>query len=582
MTNSHHHHHRRGDPGLPKRGLYIFLGSLVATILVMEFYSGLFGPGGGGAGDAGTTLPEALSAARMAASVDADTGSSRPLPPRPQERKVPAEPRQPHVKPMEEEVKPVLAPPKAEEKPAAAAAAAAVLPKPKDPPASLLPPNREARCLAQDWVVKHKQLQDDMLAGKKTKRFLVVRPDCGYCGMCNRLNAIIGTYLLAVLTDRALVIDWRYPGKYGWQDNTNYLDPHLVDWKAQSAVGADTFDWPENKTLLLHGWNEGATIRDMLKVFKVFPDTMDVEENEAIILVYMGISPAESLKINPEARKRAVAKGLMTEDTVWDEDWDQQFAGCALRALFQPSKILQDFYCQLQGEGPGKGIGVHVRTGDDRTWNEEHANPTDEHFRFARCAEGMRQAMVKDYYTKEGFRTMAEAAVAKGGRRVDVEQWHVASDYQQVVDDVRKRFPARVASMDTFETEEMKQTGNIRVHSANTAHQQFPLGALLDLIQLSSTLAVVGTCRSTFSAAAGYFGMLPNEFTLLKRTNFEMRYFHSTDCPRMPKEDEAEIMCRELLVSSKDLVEDVLRTPAFITCPVPSSSSSGGGGGGKR
>jgi hypothetical protein len=545
-------------------------------------YSGLFGSGGGGTGDAGGTLPEAHSAARMA-SVEADMGSSsRPLPPRPHEEKLPAEPRLPHDSPIQNE-KAVLVPPKAKDKPttaAAAAPAAAVLLKNEDPPAPLLPPNREARCLAQDWVVKHKQLQDDMLAGEKPKRFLVVRPDCGYCGMCNRLNAIIGTYFLAVLTDRALVIDWRYPGKHGWQDNTNYLDPRLVDWRAQSAVGAEAFDWPENKTLLLHGWNDGATIRDMLKVPEVFPHTMDVEEHEAIILVYMGISPAESLKINPEAKKRAVAKGLMTEETVWDEDWDQQFAGCALRALFQPSKVLQDFYCELQGERPSKGIGVHVRTGDDRTWNQEHANPTDEHYRFARCAEGMRQAM-----SKEGFKEMVVGAGAGRGRRVDVEQWHVASDYQQVVDDVRARFPARVASMDTFESEEMKQTGSIRVHSANTAHQQFPLGPLLDLIQLSSTLAVVGTCRSTFSAAAGYFGMLPNEFTLLKRTNFEMRYFHSTDCPEMPKEDEAEGMCRELLVSNKELVEDVLRTPAFITCPASSSAAAaaaGGGGGGKE
>lgn len=59
---------------------------------------------------------------------------------------------------------------------------------------------------------------------------------------------------------------------------------------------------------------------------------------------------------------------------------------------------------------------------------------------------------------------------------------------------------------------------------------------------------MIGKCRSTHRAAAFFGGMLPNELTLLKRTNFKVRYFHSTACPEMPKEDEAEGMCRELLV----------------------------------
>jgi hypothetical protein len=47
---------------------------------------------------------------------------------------------------------------------------------------------------------------------------------------------------------------------------------------------------------------------------------------------------------------------------------------------------------------------------------------------------------------------------------------------------------------------------NVRAHSANTHHQQFTLGPLLDLVHLSSSMAVIGTCNSTFSASAGVVG----------------------------------------------------------------------------
>lgn len=103
--------------------------------------------------------------------------------------------------------------------------------------------NPEARCLAQRWIQKHAELQREMAEGKRPKRFVVYRPDCGYCGMCNRLNAILGHYLWAVLTDRAFVIDWRYPGKHGWKEGTHYLDPRAVNWTADYNVGKPTFEW---------------------------------------------------------------------------------------------------------------------------------------------------------------------------------------------------------------------------------------------------------------------------------------------------------------------------------------------------
>ena len=177
----------------------------------------------------------------------------------------------------------------------------------------------------------------------------------------------------------------------------------------------------------------------------------------------------------------------MTEDTEWSDAWNEAFKGCAVRALFKPSPALTKLYCgMLGGAGaPHRGIGIHVRTGerergahargsqqicdrsplhfrcacthsdlplclsclfpgDDRTWNVELSEPKDEHYRFARCADGMRRATLE-----------AEVNQAAAARPVDMDRWHVASDYQKVVDDVRAKYPDFVVSMEQdFEQKE--------------------------------------------------------------------------------------------------------------------------------
>ncbi len=89
----------------------------------------------------------------------------------------------------------------------------------------------------------------------------------------------------------------------------------------------------------------------------------------------------------------------------------------------------------------------NCRTGDDRTWNKEHSEPSDEHMRFADCAGGIRRAV------KEADLATAGTGAGGGGRAVDADRWHVASDYQKVVDDVRAKYPEFVRSMDSLAEE---------------------------------------------------------------------------------------------------------------------------------
>jgi hypothetical protein len=91
-----------------------------------------------------------------------------------------------------------------------------------------------------------------MLAGETPARYLVIQPECGYCGMCNRLNAILGSYMLAVLLGRALVIDWTWEGRW-FAKGTRYLEPNLIDWQAQSAVGKPYFKSDPGRTRCVRG-----------------------------------------------------------------------------------------------------------------------------------------------------------------------------------------------------------------------------------------------------------------------------------------------------------------------------------------
>ena len=150
------------------------------------------------------------------------------------------------------------------------------------------------RCLAQPWIQKHAQLQREMFEGKRPAKYLVYRPDCGYCGMCNRLNGMLGTYLAAVLMDRAFVIDWRYPGKHGWSEGTWFLDPRVVDWRAESAMGEGkpSFELPGNRTQMLEGW--GGDPGNAEEVFRT-TDFTSLDAHDAIVIRMVGEAPTLAL-----------------------------------------------------------------------------------------------------------------------------------------------------------------------------------------------------------------------------------------------------------------------------------------------
>lgn len=64
--------------------------------------------------------------------------------------------------------------------------------------------------------------------------------------------------------------------------------------------------------------------------------------------------------------------------------------------------------------------------------------------RFAECADGIRRAATEAGLERNG-------GGQSGGRAVDLDRWHVASDYQKVVDELRAKYTTYVRSIDSLQ-----------------------------------------------------------------------------------------------------------------------------------
>jgi len=56
---------------------------------------------------------------------------------------------------------------------------------------------------------------------------------------------------------------------------------------------------------------------------------------------------------------------LIKHEEEWTKEWDEEFKKCALRVLFKATPTLERHYCQIQKGRETRGIGIHVRTGEE-------------------------------------------------------------------------------------------------------------------------------------------------------------------------------------------------------------------------
>lgn len=390
---------------------------------------------------------------------------------------------------------------------------------------------------SQPWLPEFDRLQSVLAEkdGRQAARFVVMRPH-QRAGLGNRIRAVLGAFHFALLTRRALVLD--YPKAMANDTEAVLLRPNLVDWAATPSE--------LSKPVVLSGNRE--TFLATAEPAALWPSrpvvVMDGQNHD--------MSKALLANANLDSLRRAAQLDEAANAT-------SAWRACALRALFAPGPRLEAEVCrqvrspgfqrQLAGLGTATGsgkdaafapwLGIHLRSESPRTPIESPAwNSTlDAVSACAQALEGdLRAALAQfvrlqciggrppgsdDRSTAErDERERVDCACRRAKAMESNPQWMLMADHQTLVKAMRQRHPDRVLALDDATLRRhsgLNRAGNAtgRVMGEST------LGPLVDLSLAAGTLALVGTAGSSFSEVAALLaGAPPAAAMVLLRTPF--------------------------------------------------------------
>ena len=346
--------------------------------------------------------------------------------------------------------------------------------------AALLSPEREEeRKLAvcgSGWQEKYKRLHTDILQKRRPSKFLVYscagrKYGCG--GYGNRLNAIASLFLLAVLTDRAFIIDWR-----STISMDTFWEPKHIDWNfpVLSMTGLKS---------RRHFWGKGHPLNVGSDVVRPASDMNGIVEwikkediptyfNTPVEVVTNVWYLVDMILENPSTSDKAVQLGLRSSAGA-----KYSFLGCASDFLFKMSPILEK---ELEAARTSLGlprsmpfVGLHVRMGDEKFGFK--GRMTNDFKRFFECA-------------KQGERFLERA---DSGRYHEIK-WFLATDDTDVKSYARREYVDKVVTLN-LTIQHIDKLGKRDLSS------QGMLGVLLDHFFLSeSSISVLSP--STFGLTA--------------------------------------------------------------------------------
>jgi hypothetical protein len=195
-------------------------------------------------------------------------------------------------------------------------------------------PNSNATHECGTWHEWYSQLHADILANKTShRRFLVWKEHNGYA---DRLKGISTALYLAVLSERALLLQWDSPAPL-----ESVLEPLNIQWNASIELqGLST------TKLELYPEDLSSHQFDFITKFEQY----DVVE---LIVNY----PAEQLFFIGQMNQRADRWSIVKTDFL---------VGCAFWYLFRPTSTVQTELERYKDKGLSDAtfnIGVHIRTG---------------------------------------------------------------------------------------------------------------------------------------------------------------------------------------------------------------------------
>jgi len=203
-----------------------------------------------------------------------------------------------------------------------------------------VPPKCLQSEVARNYVASHPKL----------KRALVIQPR-RVCGTANRLRAMRGYLFLAMISQRALYIDWGHE-----LSELSHLG-HKMHLQEGSFVTASSFDWTMEAF-------RGAYARSRPHFYNVEARSSTYAE-DTVLMNYTVI--VTGVKTNYDLTQTIAA--FARSDNAWNSRLEELLANnwshCGLRLLFNfDTDALRTPVCRELAMIPKNNIGVHVRTGN--------------------------------------------------------------------------------------------------------------------------------------------------------------------------------------------------------------------------
>lgn len=279
------------------------------------------------------------------------------------------------------------------------------------------------------WQRRYQELHADIVSGRKKPAYLVY--SCPWknnscCGYGNRVYALVSIFYLAVLTNRAFLIDWQTP-----KPLEDFLTPRGIEWNLPV---------PHLNTRK-HYWRSGGENDDLRKgwlpksipkfvkwirrknVRKYFDRPVEVATT---FLFFVRYGMRRNKHLMKEARKLKI-KVLMPGASTYG------MIGCAYDFLFNPTKTLESSLEKtrraLRENGNFVVIGIHIRLGDAQFGNKNYTRVSN--FKnFFTCAKKVERRVFRltDPHGSDNRRC----------------RWFLATDSAKVKDYALQHFPGKV------------------------------------------------------------------------------------------------------------------------------------------
>ncbi|XP_029207284.2 uncharacterized protein LOC114970947 [Acropora millepora] len=352
-----------------------------------------------------------------------------------------------------------------------------------------------------DWQTKYQELHTSIIKGTRKPKFLVYScpwTNKGCCGYGNRVYALVSLFYLAILTDRAFLIDWTAP-----KPLKHFLEPKSINWNYPVPnLDHRRHLWrtlKDDKEKVRDGWitkNTSAFVSWMRSenMMKYFDKPVEIATS---ILFFAENAMKKNIYLTKRARELTLRPLLVGTPRY-------SMIGCAFDFLFQPKTTLQDSLDNTRRALRKNGalfVGIHIRLGDQQFGRVD--TPRVDNFKmFFACAKKVERQifhLANDRVT--GLRT----------------RWFLATDSVFVKEYAMKYFPEKIITteskpqhLDIYENNEEPSEEAI----LNVLHDHYIL-AESDFLVLSP---------SSFSKTAVGLGMRrPTDYTLGSKCHLTLK-----------------------------------------------------------